>query len=88
SFIQRSNRENNKLESYTNYASSGTTLEDWKFLLTVDDKSLKELQTKNPTKLAYYKVKFGDNLIEKAKKVKDELQKANLVTITLAANDF
>ncbi|WP_331696942.1 multifunctional lipase MilA [Mycoplasmopsis agalactiae] len=88
SFIQSSNRENNKLESYTNYASSGTTLEDWKFLLTVDDKSLKELQTKNPTKLAYYKVKFGDNLIQKSKKIKEELQKANLVTITLAANDF
>ncbi len=88
SFIKNSNADNSKLESYTNYASSGTTLEDWKFLLTVDESKLKELAEKDKNKLAYYKTKFGEDIIKKAKQVKEELQKANLVTITLAANDF
>ncbi len=88
SFIKNSNADNSKLESYTNYASSGTTLEDWKFLLTVDESKLKELAEKDKNKLAYYKTKFGEDIIERAKQVKEELQKANLVTITLAANDF
>ncbi|UOE63478.1 SGNH/GDSL hydrolase family protein [Mycoplasmopsis bovis] len=88
SFIKNSNADNSKLESYTNYASSGTTLEDWKFLLTVDESKLKELAEKDKNKLDHYKAKFGKDIIEKAKKVKEELQKANLVTITLAANDF
>lgn len=88
SFIKNSNADNSKLESYTNYASSGTTLEDWKFLLTVNESKLKELAEKDKNKLAYYKTKFGEDIIERAKKVKEELQKANLVTITLAANDF
>ncbi len=54
-----------KLESYTNYASSGTTLEDWKFLLTVDESKLKELAEKDKNKLAYYKTKFGEDIIER-----------------------
>lgn len=88
SFIKNSNADNSKLESYTNYASSGTTLEDWKFLLTVDDSKLKQLAENDKNKLAYYKSKFGKDIIKKAKEVREELQKANLVTITLAANDF
>ncbi len=65
SFIKNSNADNSKLESYTNYASSGTTLEDWKFLLTVDESKLKELAEKDKNKLAYYKTKFGEDIIEK-----------------------
>ncbi len=65
SFIKNSNADNSKLESYTNYASSGTTLEDWKFLLTVDESKLKELAEKDKNKLAYYKTKFGEDIIGK-----------------------
>ncbi|WP_429984741.1 hypothetical protein, partial [Mycoplasmopsis bovis] len=77
-----------KLESYTNYASSGTSLEDWTFLLSADEEKIKELEEKQSDKLAYYKRKFGENILEKAKKIKHELKTSNLVTITLSANDF
>nr|BBJ33363.1 hypothetical protein MBKG4397_5290 [Mycoplasmopsis bovis] len=87
-FIQTSNGSKSKLESYTNYASSGTSLEDWTFLLSADEAKIKELEEKQSAKLAYYKRKFGENILEKAKKIKDELKTSNLVTITLSANDF
>lgn len=87
-FIQTSNGSKSKLESYTNYASSGTSLEDWTFLLSADEAKIKELEEKQSDKLAYYKRKFGENILEKAKKIKDELKTSNLVTITLSANDF
>lgn len=67
------NRENNKLELYINYVLLCIILEDWKFLFIVDEELLKILGEKDSKKLVYYKVKFGDNLIEKVKKVKDEL---------------
>ncbi len=75
SFIKNSNADNSKLESYTNYASSGTTLEDWKFLLTVDESKLKELAEKDKNKLAYYKTKFGKDIIEKGQTSKRRIAK-------------
>lgn len=73
-----------KLESFKNFAQSTTTFEDWILMLDYDNQKskLSESRKEHLNKL------FGGNVENYKNEVIKKLNSANLVTITLGANDF
>ncbi|SMC18494.1 SGNH/GDSL hydrolase family protein [Mycoplasmopsis agassizii] len=87
-----------KLETYDNYALTGSTLKDWLYLLNIDDQSqsnqtsfnfLRSLDSKedNPFKDSV-KEKFGSFSKNDLNKLHEKIKSANLITINLGANDY
>ncbi|WP_027121176.1 SGNH/GDSL hydrolase family protein [Mycoplasma leonicaptivi] len=79
SFLARILDQNGRVESYDNFAISGSTTADWINLLKIDYQSNK-FKNKSVDYL------FGDSE-QYSKKVKDKLKDANLITLSLGAND-
>ncbi|VEU77060.1 SGNH/GDSL hydrolase family protein [Mycoplasmopsis columbina] len=79
SFIQQS--EEDKLNNFTNLAVSGSTFNDWNSILT------QEYKTLNATKLVKLTKYFGSNLDDFYTKLVSQIKEANLLTVTLGAND-
>ncbi|KKB26945.1 hypothetical protein MM26B8_01600 [Mycoplasmopsis meleagridis] len=80
SFIQKA--EKNKLASFVNLSKTSATLEDFYILLGNNFSVLTELQRQNLINI------FGEQYIDYSKKLVDEIKKANLMTISLGANDI
>ncbi|QSF13432.1 GDSL-type esterase/lipase family protein [Mycoplasma sp. Mirounga ES2805-ORL] len=73
--------EDGKLESFKNFARSGSTLNEWNLLFNNKVSELK------PEELKALQKVFGNNLEEFKNSLISKLQEANLITITLGAND-
>ncbi|QJG67088.1 SGNH/GDSL hydrolase family protein [Mycoplasma phocoenae] len=106
--LKQANDSTTKLESFTNYSLTGTTLNDWIYLLNPSAFENEELQ-KVKRQLNFNKqnnknsnqaiTMYGENRISylfndfvptenKFTHFIEELSKANLLTISLGANDF
>lgn len=79
SFLARMLNQNNRVESFNNYAISGSTTLDWMrfFNFELDNQKL------NTNNSVIFK-----SLIDKKEAIIAELKNANLITFTLGANDF
>ncbi|QJR44118.1 SGNH/GDSL hydrolase family protein [Mycoplasma miroungirhinis] len=108
--IKMTNDENTKLSSYINFGLTGTTVDDWLYLLDpssydINSDEYKKIKNnlafdlsldkspKNPIKMYSedrLKYLFNDFQVENNQtgKLIDELKKANLLTISLGANDY
>ncbi|WP_027120592.1 SGNH/GDSL hydrolase family protein, partial [Mycoplasmopsis lipofaciens] len=81
SFFQ--NAQENKLESFFNFAKSGSRFSDWNLLLNTND--FTSLTNEQRNILTNY---FGNDLLAAKQLIIDKLSQANLLTVTLGANDF
>ncbi|ADV34311.1 SGNH/GDSL hydrolase family protein [Mycoplasmopsis fermentans] len=72
-----------KLESFDNKAVSGTTFKQWNLLLNYDPN--KPLDPKDLAELNKY---FGTDLVNIKNDLIAKIKNANLITVTLGANDF
>ncbi|EFF41552.1 SGNH/GDSL hydrolase family protein [Mycoplasmopsis alligatoris] len=82
SFLARALNVDNRVESFNNYAISGTTLLDW---ITVLNANSPEQRT---VSIEHLKSIFGNDYEKVLKEINANLRKANLITLNLGANDF
>ncbi|MBN3534713.1 SGNH/GDSL hydrolase family protein [Mycoplasma procyoni] len=82
SFLARILDQNNRVDNFKNYAVSGATILDFNLLLGFLDEQ--EVQKEK----RHLETFFGTNFKEVANEIKQRLKEANLVTVTLGANDF
>lgn len=81
SFLARLLNKKNRVKSYTNYSVSGSKIIDWIKLLEFNDPEIKNVDESTFNKLF-------PNVQQLRTELKQNLAKANLVTINLGANDF
>lgn len=79
-FIQEA--ESNKLAYFKNFAISGSTFNHWIAILSGDLSILSEKELEKAKRI------FKSDLIEYGNSIKNKLKKANLLTVTLGANDI
>ncbi|WAM05238.1 SGNH/GDSL hydrolase family protein [Mycoplasmopsis cynos] len=81
SFLARLLNKKNRVKSYTNYSVSYSKIIDWIKLLEFNDPEIKNVDESTFNKLF-------PNVQQLRTELKQNLAKANLVTINLGANDF
>lgn len=81
SFLARLLNQNSRVEFYKNYSFSGATAIDWINLLGMD---YEDHLANNARVIG----KFGENGLEKINEMKKQLRNANLVTLSIGANDL
>ncbi|MEE3928429.1 SGNH/GDSL hydrolase family protein [Mycoplasmopsis ciconiae] len=82
SFFARILNDQNRLDDFNNYAVSGSTAHDWIGLLKHDVQHQYNISSERLVK------KFGNNYALKSREIKSKLAEANLITISIGANDL